>query len=240
VTELLGVLGGMGPLATAHFYRTLIELTWAENDQAHLPVVLWADPRVPDRTAALLGVGPSPVPALVMGVRWLQRAGAATIAVPCNTAHAFLPEVRRLTGASFLDMPTAALRSALAQVPGAARVGVLATRGTRLAAIYERAGEPLGLDICQVSEGSQRRLLDPAIAEIKAGGDRARARQLIADAAQELSELGAAAVVAGCSEIPLVAQPAGEIIPVIDATASLAELALLRMLAGSAANRPLA
>jgi aspartate racemase len=238
VTELLGVLGGMGPLATAHFYRTLIELTRAENDQGHLPVVLWADPRVPDRTAALLGVGPSPVPALVVGVQWLQRAGAAAIAVPCNTAHAFLPEVRRHTGATFLDMPTAALRSALTHVREAGRVGVLATRGTRLAAIYERAGEPLGLDICQVSQRSQRRLVDPAIAEVKAGGDHTRSRQLIADATHELSALGAAVVVAGCSEIPLVAQPAREIIPVIDATASLAELALLRMRAGSAAYRP--
>ncbi|MFI0220807.1 aspartate/glutamate racemase family protein [Streptomyces lydicus] len=80
----------MGPLATADFYRRLVERTPAAGDQGHLPVVMWADPGVPDRTAALLGKGPSPVPALVEGARWLQRAGVSCIAVPCNTAHAYV------------------------------------------------------------------------------------------------------------------------------------------------------
>ncbi|MGW3832505.1 aspartate/glutamate racemase family protein, partial [Streptomyces microflavus] len=62
---VLGILGGMGPLATADFYRRFVERTPADSDQTHLPVVMWADPAVPDRTAALLGEGPSPVPALV-------------------------------------------------------------------------------------------------------------------------------------------------------------------------------
>ncbi|MEV5281501.1 aspartate/glutamate racemase family protein [Streptomyces sp. NPDC052811] len=92
----LGVLGGMGPLATADFYRKLVERTPARADQGHLPVLIWAYPHVPDRSAALLGEGPSPVPALVED-RWSQCVGAACVAIPCNTAHAYADQLTRAT-----------------------------------------------------------------------------------------------------------------------------------------------
>jgi len=56
----VGILGGMGPAATADFYTKLIQSTPATQDQDHLPVIIWADPSMPDRTAALLGNGPGP------------------------------------------------------------------------------------------------------------------------------------------------------------------------------------
>jgi aspartate racemase len=217
----------MGPLATAHFYRMLIELTPACADQEHLPVAIWADPRVPDRTAALMDGGASPVPSLVAGARWLQAAGAELIAVPCNTAHAYLPEVRRQSGAEFLDLPTAAIATALAWQPK--RLGLLATRGTRQALIYEQAAAPYGIEICNVTESAQRTLVDTAIAAVKSGAGRSIATRLVTRAVCELVAGGAEVIIGGCTEIPLVASEARTVAPVIDSAASLAAAALERM-----------
>ncbi|MGH4030977.1 aspartate/glutamate racemase family protein [Actinomycetota bacterium Odt1-20B] len=243
----LGILGGMGPLATAAFYRRLVERTPADADQAHLPVLMWADSAVPDRTAALLGEGPSPVPELVEGARWLRRAGATCIAVPCNTAHAYLEQVARASGAEVLDMIDAALRRAARTAsesenrrPGGGgpvtRVGVLATRGTRAARLYERAGERLGLDVVQPPADVQEAYVDPAIRAVKAGlhaveagpGAAAPARW-ITSAAEALEEQGAEVVIAACTEIPLVAGEAARVLPVVDSTEALVDRALDRL-----------
>src|SRR5439155_4399654 len=85
----IGVLGGMGPAATALFFRRLIEATSAKTDQEHLHVVIDSDPSIPDRTKALLEGGPSPAPQLIEMARRLQMMGAELIVMPCNTAHVF-------------------------------------------------------------------------------------------------------------------------------------------------------
>src|SRR5690606_23023618 len=87
---IVGILGGMGPLATADLYRKIIEVTPATRDQDHLHVIIDADPTVPDRTQALLHGAEDPTPWLVAGARRLESAGASFIVIPCNTAHAFL------------------------------------------------------------------------------------------------------------------------------------------------------
>ncbi|MCX0246782.1 aspartate/glutamate racemase family protein [Streptomyces drozdowiczii] len=226
---VLGILGGMGPLATAHFYRRVVERTPAGSDQAHLPVVMWADPAVPDRTAALLGEGPSPVPALVEGARWLQRAGVRCIAIPCNTAHAYVEQLSKATGIEVLDMIRAALESAARRTPGLERVGVLATRGTRLTGLYERAGARLGLDVVQVSASVQQEYVDAAIRAVKGGADPAEPERWIATAAESLKDRGAQAAIAACTEIPLVGRAAGRVLPLIDSTDALAEAAVGRL-----------
>src|SRR6201990_2931368 len=91
--RLLGVLGGMGPLASAHFMLRLTLLTPATRDQAHIPAVLWSDPRVPDRTRGKLSGGDDPLPWLLRGVRGLKAAGCGAIAIPCNTAHGWYDDM---------------------------------------------------------------------------------------------------------------------------------------------------
>ncbi|MBT2468206.1 aspartate/glutamate racemase family protein [Streptomyces sp. ISL-66] len=235
----LGILGGMGPLATAAFYRRLVELTPAGSDQAHLPVLMWADPAVPDRTAALLGQGPSPVPALVEGARWLQRAGVSCIAVPCNTAHAYVEQLSKATGVEVLDMIKAALETAVRRTPGLERVGILATRGTRLTGLYEQAGARLGLDVIQVPAPVQEEYVDAAIRAVKAGAETAGPERWIATAAESLKEQGAQAVVAACTEIPLISGSAARVLPVVDSTDALAEAAVLRLWRPGSAPAPL-
>lgn len=225
----LGILGGMGPLATADFYRRIVERTPAGSDQAHLPVVMWADPAVPDRTAALLGGGPSPVPALAEGARWLRRAGVSCIAVPCNTAHAYVEQLSKATGVDVLDMIGAAVEAAARRTPGLERVGVLATRGTRLTGLYERAGARLGLDVVQVPAPVQEEYVDAAIRAVKGGGHPDEPERWIATAAESLKEQGAQAVIAACTEIPLISGAAARVLPLVDSTDALAEAAVARL-----------
>ncbi|SEB78722.1 aspartate racemase [Streptomyces sp. TLI_105] len=219
----------MGALATADFYRRLVQRTPAGSDQAHLPVLVWADPAVPDRTAALLGEGPSPVPALAEGARWLQRAGVSCIAVPCNTAHAYVEQLSGATGAGVLDMIRAALETAARRVHGLERVGVLATRGTRLTGLYERAGARLGLDVVQVPASVQEEYVDAAIRAVMGGADPTGPERWIATAAESLQGQGDQAVVAACTEIPLVSGAAARVLPLVDSTDALAEAAVARL-----------
>src|ERR1700744_1729887 len=106
--KVLGVLGGMGPLASAHFMLRLTLLTPAKHDQEHIPAVLWSDPRVPDRTAARLGSGPDPLPWLLRGIHGLQSAGCGPIAIPCNTAHGWYAQMADAASAPILHIVEAA------------------------------------------------------------------------------------------------------------------------------------
>mgnify|MGYP001791910431 CR=1 FL=1 len=85
--KVLGVLGGMGPLATVDFLKKLVEETPAASDADHLPVIAWSVPQIPSRPAAIMGNGESPLPAPLAGIRTLQEPGPGVIATPCNTAH---------------------------------------------------------------------------------------------------------------------------------------------------------
>lgn len=225
----LGILGGMGPLATADFYRRLVARTPADSDQGHIPVLMWADPAVPDRTAALLGLGPSPVPALVAGARWLKQAGARCLAVPCNTAHAYVEQVAKATGIEVLDMIQAALHAAASTGPDTTRVGILATQGTRRAGLYERAGSRLGIEVLQVSARLQITSVDPAIRAVKAGAELVEPEQQIATAAKALKKQGAQVIIAACTEIPLISGAAARIMPVVDSTDALVDTAVSRL-----------
>ncbi|HET7037665.1 MAG TPA: amino acid racemase, partial [Thermomicrobiaceae bacterium] len=101
---VIGILGGMGPLATADLYRKIIEVTPARTDQEHLHVIIDADPSIPERTTALLHGGEDPTPKLIAGARRLAAAGVDFIIVPCNTAHAFLPRVEAAVDVPFISM----------------------------------------------------------------------------------------------------------------------------------------
>ncbi len=212
----------MGPLATAHFYRTIASLTAAQADQQHLPVVIWADPRVPDRTEFLLGRGQSPVWMMRKGINALEQAGARAVAIPCNTAHAFLPELQAKTHLKILDMIRATMADVATFHPDANCVGILGTRGTRRARLYESAAAEIGLGVCHVSEHDQSAMVDEAISLVKRGERLDIAVQLIRSAAEALRRDGADVAIAACTEIPLVMNQATQVLPIMDSVVSLA------------------
>lgn len=198
--KILGVLGGMGPLASAHFMLRLTMLTPAERDQEHIPAVLWSDPRVPDRTQGRLAGGADPLPWLLRGVRGLRQAGCGAIAIPCNTAHGWYQEMAAggVPILHIVDAASAELRKILPD----GTVGVMGTAGTLAMRLYQDRLERQGWRCIVPSEAEMSAQVTPAIAAVKANRV-GEAFAPLAAVVQSLAARGAGAVVLGCTEIPL-------------------------------------
>jgi aspartate racemase len=227
--KVLGILGGMGPLASAQFMLRLTLLTPAERDQDHIPAVLWSDPRVPDRTAARLGRGPDPLPWLLRGIDGLKAAGCGAIAIPCNTAHGWLEPMVRQSGIPILHIVDAAATDLRRVGITHGTIGLVGTAGTLAMRLYQDRLGAQGWDIIEPDPAQMARLVTPAIASVKANRV-AEAYQPLAEVVNSLAARGAKAVVLGCTEIPLGIQ-AGSAealrVPVIDTIDALARAAIL-------------
>ncbi|WP_229722906.1 cysteate racemase [Xylophilus rhododendri] len=230
---VVGVLGGMGPLATVDFLRKVIDATPAQVDQDHVPVVTSSIPQVPDRTAAFQGRGESPLPALVASGQRLVRAGAGLIAIPCNTAHLWFEPLQQALGLPMLHLIDVALDEAVALVGPEARLGLLGTEATLASGLYTGRGHT-GLRWLLPAQDEIARWVTPGIHAVKAG-DVPGAAALLVQAAQALADRGAQAIVLGCTEIPLVLNNGNAPIPVVDATAALARRSVAWSLAQRAA-----
>ena len=200
--KILGVLGGMGPLASAHFMLRLTLLTNAERDQDHIPAVLWSDPRVPDRVAAQRSNGPNPLPWLVHGLHGLERAGCGAIAIPCNTAHGWIDGMRAASKLPILDIIDAAAADLRRQRVGPALIGVMGTQATLAMRLYQDRLSALGWSCLEPDAAEMAKLVTPAIAAVKANRV-AEAYTPLAEVVGRLRDRGARAVVLGCTEIPL-------------------------------------
>jgi len=200
--RVLGVLGGMGPLAGATFMQRLTLLTPAERDQDHVPTILWSDPRVPDRTAARLSGGEDPLPALLRGIRGLEAAGCGAIAIPCNTAHGWFDAMQSATRLPILHIVEAAADELLRLGVTSGPIGLMATKGTLAMRLYQDRLEGRGYQVLVPSAEEMDRIVMPAIDGVKANRV-AEAYAPLAEMAIALAGRGARAVVLGCTEIPL-------------------------------------
>ena len=197
---MLGVLGGMGPLATVDFLQKLIEETPASRDQDHVPVIAYSVPQIPDRPPAIIGSGESPLPMMLEGLRTLQRAGVNQVVIACNTAHYWYDDLLAQGGLPILHIADAACAALTAQ--SVQRVGLMATAGTIAAGFYQSRFKARGLECLLCDASDQRKLVLRAIDCVKRT-DLVQAHSLATQAAQHLLELGAQAIIMGCTEIPL-------------------------------------
>lgn len=221
-STLVGVLGGMGPAATADFFAKLVRATPAGSDQEHLRTLIWSDSSVPDRTDALLSNGPSPLPRLLEGVRLLESAGATLIAMPCSTAHAFLPELRLASPVFILSMIDITVHRLRRSTPSVTVAGLLATTGTLVTGLYQDGLKAQGIDTVVPAPLLQQRCVMRAVRLAKAGKLDAAA-QALAPAVRSVAVAGAQIVVAACTELPLLLGDQAESLPVFDPTTALAQ-----------------
>jgi len=212
----------MGPAATAHFLRRLVVLSAAEEDQDYPPCLVYSASHIPDRTRHLVGDGTDPTPELRKAARVLEAGGAGVIAIPCNTAHAYLAAIRESVEIPVLDMIDLAAQ-AIAEAHPRARVGVLAATGTVQLGLYQEKLAHNGLGVEQPDEAQQEQVM-AAIRGVKAGGSGRDTRldQTIA----VLRDRGVEVLVLGCTELPLAVDPASTGIPVVDATEVLVRACL--------------
>jgi aspartate racemase len=194
-TLTLGVLGGMGPAATLDFLTKLQAFTPAESDQDHIRVIVDINPKVPDRNVA--GSSAGPVLAEMAGA--LAGAGAEVLAIACNTAHAHADLIQRASGLPLVDMIETG--ASAARDTGAMRVGVLGTKGAlRLYREY-LAAQAMGL---VTLEPDRQEAFMEVLYRIKGGDLGPNVRRDLKALADELVAGGAEAIIAGCTEVPLV------------------------------------
>lgn len=144
--KTVGIIGGMGPEATVLLMQKLLVAANAKDDADHIPLIVHQNPAVPSRIKRLIdGAGDNPAPVLVQMAQDMAAAGALALAMPCNTAHAFAPQIIAATPLPFLDMRTASLDHLRAILPAGARVGMLASPAVRMARVFETPFAAAGL-----------------------------------------------------------------------------------------------
>jgi aspartate racemase len=226
--KILGVLGGMGPLASAHFMLRLTQLTPAERDQDHIPTVLWSDPRIPDRIAGQQRTGPDPLPWLLRGINGLRQAGCGAIAIPCNTVHGWYQPMQAAAGMPILHIVDAAADDLRRIGTPKGTIGLMGTVPTLAMRLYQDRLEQLGWSCIEPDTKQMQRLVLPAIALVKLNRLQ-EAYAPLAEVVNSLAARGAASVVLGCTEIPLGIQagPASALhVPIVDTVDALARAAI--------------
>jgi aspartate racemase len=229
--KTIGILGGMGPEATLDCFGKIIQNTPAQRDQEHLRVVIDSNPKVPDRTAAIIGSGESPVPVMAAGCLALERAGADFIIIPCVSAHVFLDDLRRQTRLPILSIFDAVAETIASEHAGIHTVGLLGTTGTVRGGLFQKR---LGRENIEtvVPDDDLQAVIMAAIYDIKnAQAPRTRSQitsDLIAAAESLISRKpeGAQAIIAGCTEIPLALGQQHLAVPYFDALTILARAAI--------------
>ena len=195
---MLGILGGMGPMATVDFMRKLVDATPATRDQDHLGALVLQAPDIPDRTRAILEGGPDPLPAMAAGLRRLEAAGATRLAIPCNTAHHWHAALQARTALPILHIVEAVADVLIARGDRCGSVGLLATTGTLKAGLYPGHLTRHGF-VCVAPEDQDAVMR--AIRLAKAGA-LAEAGLLLRAQARSLFAAGCGQVVLACTEIP--------------------------------------
>ncbi|HOG01347.1 MAG TPA: amino acid racemase [Clostridia bacterium] len=223
VKKTVGIIGGMGPLATADLFAKIVRFTAAGNDREHIHTIIDSNTAIPDRTAAILGLGPSPVPELVKSAQLLENAGADLLVMPCNTAHFYYDDIRRATRLPLLHM----LRLTAEEIKLRAlkKVALLATDGTVKTGIYARLFEERGIPYVLPDEAGQSAVMDAIYAGVKAGR-RDYDTSALRRALDESMERGAEAFVLGCTELPVAFAQYRLDYPVVDPTETLAKAAI--------------
>jgi aspartate racemase len=221
---VIGVLGGMGPLATVDFLHKVYEQTPASKDQEHVPMVIYSVPQIPDRLEHLSGRGESPLPAMLQGLDLLKHAGAELVVIPCNTAHCWYDDLVRETGLRILHIADAACDEIEAGGPNGAPIGLMATFATVDAGFYQERFWVRGHQCTINTPGEFETLFTPAIYSIKRG-ELERGGRLLEEAAQRLIDRGATKLVLGCTEVPVGLQHVRSplLARSVDATRSLAQ-----------------
>jgi aspartate racemase len=226
--KVIGILGGMGPEATLDCYARIIKNTPAKLDQDHLRVIIDSNPKVPDRTKAIIGESESPVPLLVAGCRSLQQAGADFIIIPCVSAHFFIEEIRQQIKLPILSIFEVVAETLASDHPQIKTVGLMGTTGTISGGLFQKRLAADGIETIVPDESHQSKVMEAIYDIKKTQPTRSRAKitaDLIATA-EDLVSRGARGIVAGCTEIPLALKPEHLAVPYFDALTILARAAI--------------
>lgn len=199
--KTLGIVGGVGPLATMFIGEMIVRRTKAAKDQDHVNSIITNNTRIPDRTAYIMGRSEEdPVPVMIEDIKKLTSIGAELIIIPCNTAHTFYEKLQQGSPVPVIHMIRETMKRASEQQ--AQKVGILATTGTITSKVYQQAAEEFGLEAVLPDEAIQEKVMSIIYDNVKAGKD--ADRNVWNDIATFLENQGCDRIILGCTELSIV------------------------------------
>ena len=219
----IGIIGGMGSLATCDLFKKIIDMTDAKSDQEHIHICIDCNTNIPDRTKAILGGGENPIPEMVRsGVR-LQSMGADVLVMPCNTAHYFYDKITPFFDIPLLNM----LKETVLEIKkrNIRKIGLLATDGTIESRVYHTVLADAGIDLVIPSPMKQMSVMDVIYNGVKASNRNINLNEFYGTI-DELFEEGAEILVLGCTELPVAFELFHIDRPALDPTSVLAAAAI--------------
>ncbi|MBS3920797.1 MAG: aspartate/glutamate racemase family protein [Deltaproteobacteria bacterium] len=229
--KIIGIIGGMGPEATIDLFTKIVKGIKVKKDQDHLRILIDNNPKIPDRTLAIQGKGPSPLPQLIQSAKLLEKAGADFIVIPCVTAHYYYDPLQGKVNIPILHIVTETVNHIKKRLKGVRKIGLIATTGTIQTGLFQEALSAIGINSLLLDPAVQKEWVMEAIygeKGIKAIGPSEGSRYLILEVSQKFLKQGAQAIIAGCTEIPLVLKEGDIPVPVIDPISLLAQAAIER------------
>lgn len=223
--KMLGVIGGLGPMATAYFMELVTDMTDAVTDQEHLQMLIYSAPSIPDRTRYILdNTQENPLPDMLRIGNILAQQGAERIAIPCVTAHYFFAELER-----GIPVPVINGLQEVAQHlkdHGITEAGIMATDGTIKSRVFHRELEKCGIAAVTPTAARQADVMSLIFDDIKAGKPADMAK--FSGVAAELRDDGAQAIILGCTELSLIKRDHAIGTGFLDAMEILAQQAILQ------------
>ena len=212
---IVGVVGGMGPEASNTFCSKLIKSKKCSKDQDNIPFFHYCNPKIPDRTHFILGKGEDPLPELIKSCKVVESTGADFLVLPCNTAHYFLPKLKKEIKTPIVDIVSLTVNKIKKDFPSIQKVGVISTTGTIEAKVYEQKFSDLEIETIIPDHFYQSAFVMEAIYGPKGikSGKKKLAKNLLSNVVEHLISKGAQAIVLGCTEIPLVLKQKDFVIP---------------------------
>jgi aspartate racemase len=227
--KIIGILGGMGPEATIDLFTKIVKGTKAKKDQDHLRILIDNNPKIPDRTLAIQRKGPSPLTQLIRSAKLLENVGADFIVIPCVTAHHFFESLQKRVKIPFLHLVEETVKYIQTRLKGIRKIGLIATTGTIQTGLFQKAFSNHVIELILPTPEVQKKWVMEAIygkKGIKVIGPSENSKRLILKASESLIKQGAQAIIAGCTEIPLVLKDGDLSVPVIDPISILANAAV--------------
>lgn len=223
--KTIGIIGGMGPLATIDLYEKITFNTKAEKDQDHIHIIIDSYPQIEDRTAYILHGGKNPKDKLIESAKRLENAGADALIMPCNTAHFFAKDIEKEVSIPLIHIVKSTAEAIKNKYPKANKIGLIATTGTLKSGVYANILKDYGFHIIELDERLENDIMDCIYKGVKAGKTEEYV-PLFQKCVDKITDMGADVLIAGCTEIPILVPHIKSKIPVVDATLELALAAI--------------
>lgn len=199
MNKILGIIGGMGPMATVNFYKQIIQMTDAGRDQDHIRIIIDSNTNISDRTDAIIGNGKSPLPALLDSAKKLESLKVDGLTMPCNTAHYYYEDIKKNINIPFLNMIEETALNINSNYSFIKKAGLLATEGTCKANIYEKYFSKYNIQLIKPAEKYQHNITE-VIYNIKKG-NYDRDLSGLFNTLKSLNDKGVEIFILGCTEL---------------------------------------